>query len=142
MCQCGLHLVLCSHIAILMRLLATEPHSIAGLLFPLPCLFGMILVTLCSMVWDWSVSIAGSMLFIGLAAFLLLYLLLFSLSVTFYGLVLWGCGLRTDRVLIALSQHCRQIGAGFPHCSGHTLININKFSPLPMIPGGTCIPQI
>ena len=34
-------------------------------------------------------------------------LLLFSISLLyFYGLVLWGWGLRTDRVLIALSQPC------------------------------------
>ena len=34
-------------------------------------------------------------------------LLLFSLSLlSFYGLALWGWGLRTDRVLIALSQPC------------------------------------
>ena len=34
-------------------------------------------------------------------------LLLFYLSLlSFYGLVLWGWGLRTDRVLIALSQPC------------------------------------
>ena len=33
--------------------------------------------------------------------------ILFSLSLlSFYGLVLWGWGLRTDRVLIALSQPC------------------------------------
>ena len=47
-------------------------------------------------------------------AFLLAYscsltfcLLMFSLSLlSFYGLVLWGWGLRTDRVLIALCQPC------------------------------------
>ena len=45
--------------------------------------------------------------FIGLTSLSLLCLLLFSLSLSsFYGLVLWGWGLRTDRVLTALSQPC------------------------------------
>ena len=39
--------------------------------------------------------------FIGLSPF---FLLLFSLSLLFYRQALWGWGLRTDRVLIALSQ--------------------------------------
>ena len=91
----------------LMRLLAAELHSTAGLLFSSPCLSGMIMMTLCSMVWDWRVSRAGHCLFIGLAALFLLCLLLFSLSLlSFNVLVLWGWGLRTDRVLIALSQLC------------------------------------
>ena len=34
MCRCGLHVVLLSHIGTLMRLLAAEPLSIAGHLFP------------------------------------------------------------------------------------------------------------
>ena len=68
MCWCRLHVALWSHIGILMRLLAAEPHSIAGLLFPFRCISGMILMTLCSMVWDWRVSRAGTMPFIGLAA--------------------------------------------------------------------------
>ena len=39
-----------------MCLLAAEPRSIAGLLFPCQYLCGTILVTPCSMVWDWPVS--------------------------------------------------------------------------------------
>ena len=43
--------------------------------------------------------------FIGLATLFLLCLLLFSLPLlSFYGLVMWGWGLRTDKVLIGLSQ--------------------------------------
>ena len=103
MCQCGLHSVLWSHIGTIMRLLAAEPLSIARHLFPGQCLCGTILVTPCSMVWDWRVSRAGPMP----SCSLIFYLLLFSISLlSFYGLVLWGWGLRSDRLLIALSQPC------------------------------------
>ena len=96
-----------SHIGTLMRLLAAKPLSIALHLFPGQCLCGTILVTLCSMVWDWRVSRAGPMPFYWPSCSLTFCLLLFSLSfLSFYGLVLWGLGLRTDRVLIALSQPC------------------------------------
>ena len=65
------------------------------------------IVTPCSMVWDWRVSRAGPMPFYGPCCSLTFCLLLFSLSLlSFCGLVLWGWGLRTDRVLIALSQPC------------------------------------
>ena len=50
-------------IGIPMRHLATEPYSTAGLLFPSQCPSGMILLTPCSMVWDWRVSRAGPILF-------------------------------------------------------------------------------
>ena len=84
-----------------------EPRSIAGLLCPSRCLCGTILVTPCSMVWDWRVSRAGPTPFYWPSCLLTFCLLLFSLSLlSFYGLVLWGWGLRTDRVLIALSQPC------------------------------------
>ena len=107
MCRCGLHAVLLSHIGTPMRLLAAEPRSIAGHLFPGQCLCGTILVTPCSKVWDWRVSRAGSMPFYWPSCSLTFCVLLFSLSfLLFYGLVLWGLGLRTDRVLIALSQPC------------------------------------
>ena len=107
MCRCRLHAVLLSHIGTLMRLLAAEPLSIAGHLFPGQCLCGTILVTPCSMVWDQRVSRARSMPFYWPSCSLTFCLLLFSLSLlSFYGLVLWGWGLRTDRVLIALSQPC------------------------------------
>ena len=46
--QCGLHMVLWSHIDILMHLLAAEPHSTAEFLFPSQCLYGIILMILCS----------------------------------------------------------------------------------------------
>ena len=81
------------------------PRCIAGLLFPCQYLCGTILVTPCSMVWDWRVSRAGPMPFYWPRCSLTFCLLLFSLSLlSFYGLVLWGWGLRTHRVLIALSQ--------------------------------------
>ena len=107
MCRCGLHAVLLSHIGTLMRLLTEEPLSIAGHLFPGQCLCGKILVTPYSMVWDWRVSRAGPMPFYWPSCSLTFCFLLFYLSfLSFYGLVLWGWGLRTDRVLTALSQPC------------------------------------
>ena len=107
MWRCVLHVVLWSHISTLMRLLAAEPHSTAGLLFPFQYLCGTILVTPNSMVWGWQVSRAGPMTFYFPWCSLLFCLLQFSLSLlSFYGLVLWGWGLRTDRVLITLSQPC------------------------------------
>ena len=45
MCRCWLHAALWSHIGTLKRLLAAEPRSIAGLLFPFQYLRGTILVT-------------------------------------------------------------------------------------------------
>ena len=60
-----------------------------------------------SMVWHWQVSRARPMPFYWPSCLLPFCLLLFSLSLlSFYGLVLWGWGLRTDRVLIALSLPC------------------------------------
>ena len=103
MCRCRLHASL-SHIGSLMRLLAAEPRSIAGPLFKFQYLCATILVTPYSMVWDWRVSIAGPMSFYWPRCLLPFCLLMFSLSLlSFYGLVLWGWGLRTDRVLVALS---------------------------------------
>ena len=45
MCQSGLQVVLWPHIGFLMHLLAAEPRSTAGLLFPSQYLSGTILVT-------------------------------------------------------------------------------------------------
>ena len=60
-----------------------------------------------SMVWDWRVSRAGPMPFYWPSCSLPFYLLLFSHSLlSFFGLVFWGWGLRTDRVLIPLFQPC------------------------------------
>ena len=55
--------VLWSHIGILMRLLAAEPRSTAGLLIPSQCLRETILLTLYSTVCDWWGLRAGKMLF-------------------------------------------------------------------------------
>ena len=46
----------------LMHRLAADPCGTAGLLFASRCSSGTILLTPCSMVWDWRVSRAGSML--------------------------------------------------------------------------------
>ena len=58
-------------------------------------------------VWDWRVSRAGPMPFCWPSCSLLFCLQLFSLSLIFlYMLVVWGWGLRTDRVSISLSRSC------------------------------------
>ena len=106
--QCWLHAVLLSHIGILMHCLAAEPRSTAGLFFPTRCPSGTILLTPFSMVWDWRVSRAGPMLFVGLNCSIpTIDFYSFSLSLlSVYRLALWGWGLRTDRVYITLSQPC------------------------------------
>ena len=58
-----LHAVLWPHSGTLMRLLAAEPRSTAGLLFPYQYICGTILVTPHSMVWDWRASREGLMNF-------------------------------------------------------------------------------
>ena len=106
MCQCGLHAVLWLHIGTLMHRLAAEPSSTAGLLFPSRCPCGMILLTPYSMVpWDWRVSRAGPMFFNWPNMLYPFYnlLLFFPSLLSAYRLVLWGWGLRTDRVYITLS---------------------------------------
>ena len=83
------------------------PRCIARLLFSSRYLSETILVTQCSMVWDWWVLRAGPKPFYWLCCLLTFCLLLFSLSLlSFCGLVLCDWGLRTVRVLIALSQSC------------------------------------
>ena len=107
MCWCGLHAVLRSYIGTLMTLLAAEPRIINGLLFSSQYLCGTVLVTPCSMVWNWRVSRSGPIPFYWPSCSLTFCLLLFSLSLlSIYGLVLWGWGIWTDRVLITLSQPC------------------------------------
>ena len=60
-----------------------------------------------SMVWDWRDSRAGPVPFCWPSCSLLFCLQLFSLSLLFlYRLVVWGWGLRTDRVSISLSRPC------------------------------------
>ena len=85
------------------------PSCIAGLLlhFQYPC--GTILVTPYSMVWDLRFSRAGPKSLHWPSCTLRFCLLLFSFSLlSFYWLVLWGWGLRADRVFSALSQPCTE----------------------------------
>ena len=104
MCQSGLHAVLWSHIGILLRLPAAELRTTTGLLFSSQSLSGMIWLTPYLMVCDWRVSRAGPMPFCWPSCSLL-FCQLFSLSLLFlYWLVVWGWGLRTDRVSISLSR--------------------------------------
>ena len=79
----------------------------AGLLFPSQYLSGMIWLTPYLMVLDLRVSRAGLMPFCWPSCSLLVCLQLFSLSLLFlYRLVVWSCGLRTERVSISLSRPC------------------------------------
>ena len=102
---CGLHGAL--RIDTPMRLLAAEPRSIAGLLFPCQYLCRTILVTPCSMVWDWRVSRAGPMPF-GPAAHSLFVSC--CIPFLFFHSMGWCCGVGVFGVgvfgLIALSQPC------------------------------------
>ena len=100
MCQCRLRAVLWSHISTLMHRLAAEPRRTARLLFPSRCPCGMILLTPYSMVWDWRVSRARPMLFYIPKMLCPFYnlLLFFPSLLSVHRLVLWGWGLRTDRV--------------------------------------------
>ena len=105
MCQCGLHVVLWSYIGTLMLLLAAEHSSTTGLLFHCQYLCGTILVTPYSMVWDRRVSRDGPMPSYWPSCLLLFWLQLLSFSLpSFYGLVLWGWGIRTYRIALPLSD--------------------------------------
>ena len=87
---------------ILLRLPAAEPRSSAGLLFLSQYLSVMIWLTPYLMVWDWRVSRAGPMPFCWPSCSLIFCLQLFSISLLFlYRLVVWGWGIRTDRVSIS-----------------------------------------
>ena len=57
-CQSGFHVMLWSHIGMLMHHLAAGPHSAAGLLLFSQCFGGTILLTLYLMVWDWLVLLS------------------------------------------------------------------------------------
>ena len=91
-----------------MHHLAAEPCSTAGLLFPSRCLSGTILLTPYSMVWAEWFQEQGQCCFIGLSCSIPA-IVIYSLSLSLlsvYRLVLWGLGVRTDRVYITLSQPC------------------------------------
>ena len=99
-----LHAALWLHISTLMLLLA------AAVAVPQDFYF---LVSICverswwlRIRWCWTglFQEKGQCLFIGKAALSLFVSSCFPSLLSFYGLVLWGWGLRTDRVLIALSQ--------------------------------------
>ena len=106
--QCGLREVLWLHIDTPMHRITAESLSTAELLFPSLCPTGTIFLTSYLMVWDWLVSRAGPMLLIGPSCKIpTVVFYSFSLSLlSTYRLVLWGWGLRTDRVYITLSQPC------------------------------------
>ena len=74
----------------LIRLLAAETRSIAGLLFPSQYLCGTVLVTPYWIVWDLRVSRADPMLFIGLTARSLFVSYCFQFL--FFHSMGWYCG--------------------------------------------------
>ena len=89
--------------------IAASPDDSDGkIIDPSQCPSGTIFLTPYSMVWDRPVSRAGPMFFIDLSCSIpTLVFYYFSLSLlSVYRLVLWGWGLRTDRVYITLSQPC------------------------------------
>ena len=90
-CQYGLHAVLWSHIGILMSLLAVEPRSTAGPLFPSYSapVERSYLLTLYSVVWDRRVQELGHCLFIGLSCTIHCCLIIFP--VLFFPSTGWYC---------------------------------------------------
>ena len=92
MCQCGLHVVLWSHIGTLMHRLAAEPCSRAGFLFPSQCPSRTILLTAYSMVWDWWISRAGPMLLCWPKLLYPYYSLLLFFPFFFFLSIGWYCG--------------------------------------------------
>ena len=92
MCRCASHTVLWSHIGILMHLLAAEPHSTAGLLFPFKYLCGTIFVTPYSKEWHWRDSRAWPLYFIGLTACSHLTLTFFPFSSFILNVFIVGLG--------------------------------------------------
>ena len=108
MSQCGLHAVPWSHIGILMSLLAAEPRSTAGLFFPI----SVPLERSCRLRIRWC-GTGGfqeqcQCFFIGLSCsiHIIVFWYFSPFLVSVYMLVLWGWGLRTDRVYITLSLPC------------------------------------
>ena len=108
MCQCGLRVVLWSHIGTLMHHLTAEPCSTAGLLFPSRCPSGMILLTAYLMVWDWRVSRAGPMLFYWPKMLCPFYNLLLFFFLLYFLSIGWYCGAGVFGLIgcISLSQPC------------------------------------
>ena len=103
LCQCGIDRCF-GRTSVHLSLLAEEPHNTTWFLFPCQYLCRTILVTTYSKVCDWGVSRAGSMPFYWLSCSLPFCPPVFPFSsfIIWVGIVRWG--LRTDRVLIALSQ--------------------------------------
>ena len=110
MSQCGLHAVLWSHIGTLMRLLAAEPRCTARFLFLSHCPSGTNFLTPYSMVRDWRISRAGTMLFYWPK---LLYPC-YSLTIfpfLFFLSIVWYCGAMVFGLIwVSLSAlHCRPL---------------------------------
>ena len=85
-----------AHWYTLMRLLAAQPRSIAGLLFPCQYLCGTILVTAYLMAWDWRVSRERPMPFYRPRCSLTFCLLLFFSFLIFHSMGIGIVGLRSS----------------------------------------------
>ena len=92
MCQRGSYAVLWSHVGTLMHLLAAEPCSTTGLLFPSRCPSGTILLTPYSMVWDWRVSRAGPMLLYWPKLLYPYYIVFYFFPLSLFLSIGWYCG--------------------------------------------------
>ena len=98
MCRCVLLVVLWLLIGTRSRLLVVGLLSIAEAMCPSLCLFGMILVTLCLMVWDWRVSRAEPMLSCWHDLLFRFCLLLFYLFLPSMG---WLCGVGVFGLIVS-----------------------------------------
>ena len=106
--QCGLHVVLWSHIGILMHLIAAEPRSTSRTFIPISVsLWNDLADQVCDVVRLAGIKSKANVFFmcIGCSQHICLFLLSHSI-LSFYEFLLWGWGLRVDKVLIALSRPC------------------------------------
>ena len=109
MCQCGLHEVLWSHTGTLNATASLQNLAVQQDFYSL---LGVPLERYCKPRFRWcgtgGFQEQGQCFFIGLSCSIpTIVFYSFPLSLlSVYRVVLWGCGLRTDRVFITLSQPC------------------------------------
>ena len=118
-----------------MRLLAAEPLNIAGLLFSCECLCGTILVTPCSMVWDWRVSRSGPMLFYWPCCSLTFCLLQFPFL--FFHSLGWCCGVEVFGLI-----GCSSLSPSLTLPTFHNKNNNNKMVAPLTNPGKVTDPEL
>ena len=111
MYQCELHAVLWTHIGIVMRRLAAQPRSTAGLLLPYQSLWNDLADPAFDGVGQADFKSRANAFYWHKPLYPYYSLLLFFLSLlSVYRFLLWGWGLRTDRVYNTLTAlHCRDL---------------------------------